>query len=115
MYLWTSPSALLWSREARLEAVPFRVSQIGRIFAVSHEAERRSPSHPLHYLSDSFYKGNSRKLGFRCLGFSETQKHMSGNTPAINIRSIVLKKRRSVVPQPFAIVRCREREREREG
>jgi hypothetical protein len=46
--------------------------------------------------------------------FSETG--MSGNTPAINIQPIVLRrKRRNVILQPFAIVSRRERERREEG
>src|SRR5919107_5755644 len=43
--------------------------------------------------------------------FSETE--MSGNPPASNIQSIVLRrKRRNVILQPFAIVSRREREEE---
>ena len=64
MYLWTSPPPLLWSREAGLEVGPFGVRQVGGV-ASSNKAERRSPSHPLLYLSDSFrgcLLGNSKAL-----------------------------------------------------
>jgi hypothetical protein len=65
------------------------------------------------FLSAGFYSRtsesrHSRKLGFRYVRFSETE--MSVNTPAINIQSIVLRrKRRNVILQPFAIVSRRER------